>query len=177
MLRLESNNTLPFFDVLLIRNIDKLEFRVYHKPTGKNHHILFYSHHNTNSKRGVIIGFYLKAQHICSSKYLNDEFNYLENSFLNLLYPKLSLHFAISKALKINNKNQPQTNVNIPSDKINLPHAHITLPNSSFSNIIGNNLNKLDVKTATLSSKTIHDLLHSSPQHDIISNAGVYCIT
>ena len=38
------------------------------------------------------------------------------------------------------------------------------------------NLNKLGIKTVTLSSKTICDLLHSSPLHDIVSDAGVYCI-
>ena len=36
---------------------------------------------------------------------------------------------------------------------------------------MGNNLNKLDIKTVTLSSKTICDLPHLS-----VSEAGVYCI-
>ena len=31
-------------------------------------------------------------------------------------------------------------------------------------------------KTATLSTKTTRDLLHSSPQHNIVSDAGVYDI-
>ena len=57
---LEYNSTLPFLDILLIRNINKLEFNVYRKPTCKNDHIHFYSHHNNNIKRGIIIGFYLK---------------------------------------------------------------------------------------------------------------------
>ena len=35
----------------------------------------FYSHHNS-TKRGIIIGFYLRALRICSLKYLNDEFNH-----------------------------------------------------------------------------------------------------
>ena len=37
--------------------INKQEFKVYHKPTCKNDHIHFYSHHNNNTKRGIIIGF------------------------------------------------------------------------------------------------------------------------
>ena len=72
---LESNNTLPFLDVFLIRNNYKLEFIVYRKPTCKNDLIHFYSHHNTNNKRGIIISFYLWVLRICSPKYLNDEFN------------------------------------------------------------------------------------------------------
>ena len=39
----------------------------------------------------------------------------MKNSFLNLLYPKSFIHFAKSKALKICNKNQPQTNANLQS--------------------------------------------------------------
>ena len=157
----------PFLVVLPIRNNDKLEFRVYRKPTCKNNHIRFYSPHNTNTKRGVIINFYLRGIRTYSPKYLNDEFNYIENSFLNLLYPKLFIHFAKFKAFKIHDKNQPQSNVNTPSDKINLPHTHITLPNHSFTNIIGSNL---------VLKLSIHDLLLSSPRHDIISDTSVYCI-
>ena len=118
---LEYNCTLPFLDILLIRNINKLEFKVYRKTTSKNDHIHFYSHHNNNTKRGIIIGFYLRALRICSSKYLNDEFNHIENSFLNLQYPKSFIHYAKSKALKIHKKNQSQTNIYSISDKTSSP--------------------------------------------------------
>ena len=75
--------TLTFLAILLIRNIKKLEFKVYRKPSSKNDHIHFYSYHN-NTKGDIIIGFYLRAQRIGSPKYFNDEFNHIENSFLNL---------------------------------------------------------------------------------------------
>ena len=119
---LDYNYTLPFLDILLIRNINKLEFMVYRKPTCKNDPIHFYSHHNNNAKRSIIRGFYLRAIRICSSKYLNDEFIHIENSFLNLQYPKSFIHFAKSKALKIHNKNQSQTNVHSISNKTSSPH-------------------------------------------------------
>ena len=41
------------------------------------------------------------------SIYFNDEFNHIENFFLNLLYAKSFIHIAKSKDLKIYNKNQP----------------------------------------------------------------------
>ena len=106
------NPTAPyvFWTFTLISYINKLEFKVYRKHTSKNDHTHFYSHYNNNSKRGIIIGFfYLRALRICSSKYLNDEFIHIENSFINLQYPKSFIHFAKSKALKIHKKNQPQT--------------------------------------------------------------------
>ena len=105
---LEYIYTLPFLDILLIRNINKLEFKVYRKPTCKNNHIHFHSHHN-NTKRGIIIGFYLGALHICSSKYLNDEFIHIENSLTfsnpNPLY--ILLNLKPSKSTRINLKLMP----------------------------------------------------------------------
>ena len=162
--------------VLLIRNSDKFEFRIYCKPTCENDHIHFFSHYNTNTKRGFTICFYLRVLRICSLKYLNDKFNYIENFFLKLLYPIPFIHFAKSKYLKIQKWNRPWTNVNTPSDKINLPYTQITLPHDSSTNIIENNLNKVCIKTVSLSSKMIHDLLHSNSRRDIFSDAGVYCI-
>ena len=55
-------------------------------------------------------------------------------------------------------------------------HRFITLPNYSSSHSIINNLNKLNIKTPSLPSKTIRELIHSSPQRHIFSDAGVYCI-
>ena len=74
---LESTNTLGFLDVLLIRNCDKLEFKVYRKPTSKNDLKHSYSHHKTNSKRAIIIDFYLRTLRICSPKILI-EFCYIK---------------------------------------------------------------------------------------------------
>ena len=57
---LESNNTLPFLDILIIRNINKLEYKVYRKPTCKNEHTYFYLHNNNdnnNTERSIIIDF------------------------------------------------------------------------------------------------------------------------
>ena len=98
------------------------------------------------------------------------------NSLLHLLYPKSFIHFPKSKALKIHNKNQPQTNAHSQSYKTSSLHIFISLPNNSSSNSIINNLNKFDVKTTSLPSKTICDLVHSSPQCNIFWDASVYWI-
>ena len=113
---------------------------------------------------------------VCSSKYLNNEFNHIENSFLNLQYPESFIHFAKSKALKIHNKNQPRTNVHLQSYKTSSPHRFITLSNNSSAPSIINDLNKLNIKTTSLPSKTICELIHSNPQLNIFSDDGVYCI-
>ena len=100
--------------------------------------------------------FSLKALRISSPKYVNDEFDLIEIPFLTF-FTQPYIHFAKSKALKIHKRNRPRTNVNAASDKIFLLHTHITLPNNSSTNIIENNLNKLGIKTVTLSYKIICD--------------------
>ena len=81
---LENNNTLPFLDILLINNNNKLEFKVHHKSTDENDHIHFYI--IISKQRGISL--YFRALKICTLKFLNDEFDYTENSFMQLQYPK-----------------------------------------------------------------------------------------
>ena len=57
----ESDNTIPFLDILIIKSQNSLTFKVYCKPTNRNDYIHFYSHHNNKIKTGLIIGFYLKV--------------------------------------------------------------------------------------------------------------------
>ena len=85
--------------------------KVYCKPTSKNDQIYFYSNHYNNTKKGVktvFFNFYLRGLCICSSEYLNDEFNLIENSFINILFPKHFIFFGKSKSLKILYRNQSQ---------------------------------------------------------------------
>ena len=64
----------------------------------------------------------------------------------------------------------------VDKNKTSSPHRYITLPNNSSSHSITNNLNKLNIKTTSLPSKTIRELVLSSPQRNIFSDASVYCI-
>ena len=70
----ESNNTIPFLDIVIIKSHYNLTFNVYHKPTNKSNYIHFYSHHNSKIKTGLIIGFYLRALWICCPQCLDEEF-------------------------------------------------------------------------------------------------------
>ena len=91
--------------------------------------------------------------------------------YVGILSLKHLIHFAKSKALKIQNRNRLRTNINTPSDKINLPSAYITLPNSSSTNIIGNDLNKFGIITVSIFCKMIHNLQPLSTRRNILSDA------
>ena len=56
--------------------------------------------------------------HISSLKYLDEEFNNIENTFQKLLYLKPFIHFGQSKALKIKYANLSQIAINTPSNNI-----------------------------------------------------------
>ena len=84
-----------FLEVLLIRNISKLEFKVCRKPTCKNDQIHFSSHHNNNYKTGVIISFYHWALRICSRNIQMMNFGLVSlfngiSTFVGYLMPNLN---------------------------------------------------------------------------------------
>ncbi len=90
----------------------------------------------------------------------------------NLLYTFLNLKPSKS-TIRINLELMPAHNL---IKLVPPPHRFITLSNNSSSNSIINNLNKLHIKTTSLPFKTIHELVHSSPQRSIFSDTSVYCI-
>ena len=51
-IELEEDNKLPFLDVLLLKNENSLDFKIYRKPTNNNRFLSFFSGH----AHQVIIG-------------------------------------------------------------------------------------------------------------------------
>ena len=97
----ESNQSLPFLDVMIIRTEDALKYKVYRKDTCKEDYIHFFSAHGDRVKSGIIIGFYLRAYRICSEEYLEQELAYIQEVFRNLKYPKAMIVRCKAKASKI----------------------------------------------------------------------------
>ena len=54
-LETETDGKIPYLDVLIIRNVNKLNFTVYRKPTHNNRYLHFKSNHPPQVKRGVVI--------------------------------------------------------------------------------------------------------------------------
>ena len=55
----ESNNTIQFLEILIIKSQNSLTFKVYRKPTNRNDYIHSYFHHH--NKTGFKIGFLPKS--------------------------------------------------------------------------------------------------------------------
>lgn len=128
----------------------------------------------------------MRALRICSAKYLDDEFGYIEDTFSSLSYPRQLILGAKHKALKIH-RVRPSVHNNIPTttttSKVERgtlsaapdnPIGRIFLPNNPLTEHISNNLNVLKIKTTTLPTKSIRNILNNTSRLHITSNACVY---
>ena len=62
----ERQGTIPFLDTEIIRSENQLKLKVYRKPTNREDHVHFFSGHSERVKRGIVLGFFLRALRICS---------------------------------------------------------------------------------------------------------------
>ena len=87
------------------------------------------------------------------------------------LHKNFSPNHDLRSNFVANNKKINSTQVFLSVVSLLFTHTHIYI-----YIYIYNNLNKLNIKTTSLPSKTIRELVHSSPQRNIFSDAGVYFI-
>jgi hypothetical protein len=152
MERESEDGTMPFLDVLLIKTEDNLKYKVYRKPTNKNDFVHFYSAHDSRTKTGIIIGFFLRAYRICSDDYLQDEITYIRNTFIRLKYPLNIVDKAHKNAKKIFFR--PKSDEKKKSKYIIAPYRISTNREINIAVIPGRKISNL-VKEKTVN--TIHD--------------------
>ena len=85
----ETDNQIPFLDVLVRRERNKLTTIVYHKKTHTDHHLNYKSHHSLRVLAGVVTCKCLKnrAVNICDPKYLEEEIKHLDSAFKSNNFP------------------------------------------------------------------------------------------
>ena len=74
---IETENSLPFLDVKIIREGQRFKYKVYQKPTNICAYTHMYSSHAKNVKIGTFSGMFLRALRICSPEFLNNEIDYI----------------------------------------------------------------------------------------------------
>ena len=67
----ESENSIAFLDILILKTFSGLKFKVFRKATHSNSYLHFFSFHSINIKISVAQGRFLRAFHICSDEFLN----------------------------------------------------------------------------------------------------------
>ena len=78
----EFNNTLPFLDVLFIRNLDHIHTTVYRKETNSDLYLHWHAFASISWKRGTLRSLVNRVYIICSNNnYLQQELKHLERIF------------------------------------------------------------------------------------------------
>ena len=170
----ETNNSLPFLDILLHKSEHSLLFSVYRKPTHKHDFINYYSHHHTHIKTSLIIGAYLRALRICSPQFIKQEQIHIKDTFTSLHYPLSFILNAKHKATKIHNRLKKTTS---PADPVPSPPKCIFLPTNQTSSSLGTQQGQLGLRVVALTSRTLKQILNSnSCRHISTEEACVYQI-
>ena len=91
-LEIEKEGQLPFLDVLIQRNHNTLETRVYRKPTHTNQYLNFKSHQHPCVKFGIVQCLTKRAIAICSKHHLQEELDLLKDVFVANGYPKKNVN-------------------------------------------------------------------------------------
>ena len=97
-----SKDVIPFLDILIKRNNDKIWIDIYYKPTDNHRCLPFSSNHPKHCKKNIP---FTLARRICTIvENTEAKVKHLENLKMNLRiyqYPKQLTEFGINKALSI----------------------------------------------------------------------------
>ena len=153
----EHQRTLAFLDTEIVRNAE-VKFKVYRKPTNKECYVHYYSGHSDRVKRGVVLGFFLRAFRICSDEYLQEEIEHIMTSFTKLKYPRGFLINMKKKALDIRKRSAKSNK----KEQIRC----VTIPYSKSAEIIANKLEETGCKVAFCSGKKVSSILTKKESSD-----------
>ena len=99
-IELEEDNKLPFLDVLLLKNENSLDFKIYRKPTNNNRFLSFFSGHARQVKIGLIISLTDRIFRICSPNFIEEELLLLKEILISNHYPGWLIDQTFSKRRK-----------------------------------------------------------------------------
>ena len=89
-MEMEEDGQLPFLDVLVKRNGEKLSTTVFRKKTHTDRYIKYGSNHHPMIKSGVINCLKTRMDRICDKEYQPMEEEHLVEAFMKNGYPKKS---------------------------------------------------------------------------------------
>ena len=160
----EKEGELPFLDTVIRRAGKGVKFAVYRKLTNRDDFVHYFSGHSRSVKRGVLIGFFLRAFRICSDIYLEDEINYIKRSFRKLKYPNGLICRMKEKAKEIHNRTNAHKTENEKKS------TYITVPNSINTESMDKFLLEGGMKAAKVSSNKIGKIVRrkeKSPNNEL----------
>lgn len=148
---IETQNTLPFLDVNVTRENNKLNTTVFRKKTHTGRYLNYTSNHSVSVKEGVALSLFDRARAVCSdNSSLRREFDNIEHDLKKNGYPDK----LIRKCSRPVNKLQPS---HIETEK---PKAFICIPYiPKVSEKIRRIARKFQIKTAFKTQNTLRQHL------------------
>ncbi|XP_054709749.1 uncharacterized protein LOC129219384 [Uloborus diversus] len=136
----ESNNQLPFLDVLVTKKEDgTLGHQVYRKPTHTDRYLHKNSNHHQRQKMAVINTLMHLAERICETTHLKKELKHLELAFQANGFTRGEIRRALHPKRAQNN--EQKSTPSEPLGKVFLPYLH------RVTDRIGKLLEKHNIKT------------------------------
>ena len=171
---IENNNSLPFLDVLIIKDSlnNKPKFNVYRKPTHANTYIHNFSSHSYGVKLGTMVGMFLRSYRICSPEFLDDEVKYLTSVFNSLGYHRRFIHKAHMKSRKSFYKPSNNTQNNSPQNT----KQYLVLPPLPDNNLTQSLIKDMNVKIANKNSNTLRQMFNNFKKPSSIDPSVIYYI-
>ena len=165
-----GHSTMPFLDLLIQRSPSGFSFSIYRKPTATDLYTHYYSAHPLSTKKGVLIGLFLRGLKLCSPESLPNEIQHIQSAFQRLRYPAYIVNQALSTAKR--RFNNP-TNIEHVKSKY-----HLTLPNHSKLEPLRPALKNIGVSTSFSSRNTLgNQLSHTGPPRPHDNDLpGVYIV-
>ena len=168
---------LQFLDIKVMnKGTEKYEFDVFRKNAITNVQVKPQSGHDPRILRGIFKGFLNRALAICSTKYLNEEMDFLVNIFVENGYKRDDLEKMVKE---IKSKNNEEETVEQTPKEDTHPKQTITLPwIPGVSTRLRKVYRKAGYKVVFKSGKSIGSILTSRNKDKLPKNSypGVYRI-
>ena len=148
----ESDNKIPFLDVLVKRDEGRVSTTVYRKPTHTNRYLNFRSNHHPRILTGVLKCLKNRADRVCDERHQTEELKHLRDTFRANGYPMRLIKYTLQKSPKDPNSatlEAPEGNPKL----LSLPYIR------GLSEEIQRRYKHLDVRTVFKSSSTLRNSL------------------
>jgi hypothetical protein len=109
----ETNNSIPFLDLLIIRDdVGRLKFSIYKKETHTDRYIDSSSYHPVSHKIGTALSLIDRANNYCSNEYVKEELDNVNNSLKINGYSNTFINRCLQKRLHPSTHIEQNENLN-----------------------------------------------------------------
>ena len=172
---IEQNNAINFLDLNINKNNNKLQFKIYRKPTTTDITIHNDSHHPFTQKIAAYNAFINRLINIpLTKKDYDEEVNTIKHiAITNGYKPEMIDKLIYKKKKKIKNQNKTNNNINNPTT--NTKYIAIEYTNI-LPQIIKNEFKKHNINISFKTNNNIQTILKPKTKKDTKTCSGVYKI-